>query len=119
MNSSRQEGARAMRSQLIERSANLLSNDNSDALGVALRRFFPGLKHAFVINWIPDQAEDIYWVLIGQMSIAQIEIVRGDGANSYPPKLRMVELSTYQNKRHSRDVRERLAMALELIKSLS
>lgn len=118
MNSSRQEGARVMRNQLIERSANLISGNNSDALGVALREFFPGLKHAFVINWIPDQSEDIYWVLVDPTSIAQIEIARGEDAKCYLPKLQMVELASYQNKRHSRDVREKLAMALELIKSL-
>nr|WP_196493431.1 hypothetical protein [Burkholderia stagnalis] len=107
-----------MQNQLIERSANLLSSDNSDALGAALRGFFPDLKHAFVINWIPDQAEDIYWVLVGPTSIAQVEIMRYEDAKSYPPKFEMVELAVYQSKRHSRDVRERLAMALELIKSV-
>lgn len=118
MSSGRQEAERAMRNQLIQRSANLLTGDNPDALGVALRGFFPDLKHAFVINWIPDQAEDIYWILISPTSVAQIEIVRGGGAKSNPPKLHMVELAAYQSRRHSRDVRERMAMALELIKSL-
>jgi hypothetical protein len=118
MKSSRLEGAKAMRNKLIERSEDLISNSNSDAVGVALRGFFPDLKHAFVINWIPDQAEDIYWVLVGPASIVQIEIMRGEDANLYPPKMKMIELVAYQNKRHSRDVRERLAMALELIKSL-
>lgn len=117
MNSSRQKREEAIRYQLTQRSDNLLLDDNPDALGMAIRDFFPDLTRAFVINWMPDQDEDIYWVLIDPMGIAQVEILRGEDAKFYPPKLQMIELVAYKNKQHSRDVRERLAMALELIKS--
>ncbi|HHY6927003.1 hypothetical protein [Burkholderia ambifaria] len=117
MNSSRQKREREIRHQLTQRSDDLLLDDNPDTLGMALRGFFPDLTRAFVIHWIPDQAEDIYWILVSPTGIAQIEIVRGQDVRSYPPKLRMVGLAAYQSKRHSRDVREKLAMALELIKS--
>lgn len=41
-----------------------------------------------------------------------------EDVKSRPPQLRMVEIAAYQRKRNLRDVREKLAKALELIKSL-
>jgi hypothetical protein len=115
MSAGRQMAVEATRQHLLQSSASLLVSN--DALGLALRRFFPELKRAFVMNWIPEQGEDIYWVLVSSTEVAEIEIPRVIGAESNLPSLKIVALDAYQKKRHSRDVRQRLEVGVELIKS--
>jgi hypothetical protein len=118
MNTGKQRIVEALRQQLLQNSASLVADEESNVLGSALRRLFPGLKQAFVLNCVPEQGEDIYWVLVSSTEIAEIEISRGTYAeNSHPPLLKMIALDAYRKKRHSRDVRQRLEMGLELIKS--
>jgi hypothetical protein len=115
MNAGKNMAVEATRRHLLQSSANLLVSN--DALGLALRHFFPELKLAFVMNWIPEQGEDIYWVLISSTEVAEVEIPRGIGAESNSPSLKIVALDAYQKKRHSRDVRHRLEVGVELVKS--
>jgi hypothetical protein len=68
------------------------------------------------MNFVPDQAEDIYWVLVSRTDVAEIEIPRGEHAENNPPSLKIIALAAYQKKRHSRDVRQKLEVAVELIK---
>ncbi|MBY8934410.1 hypothetical protein J1G32_08815 [Pseudomonas fluorescens] len=38
-----------------------------------LRSCFPAINLAFVLDWVPEQGEDIYWVLIDNSRVAMIE----------------------------------------------
>jgi hypothetical protein len=116
MSTGKQVAMEAIRQHLLQRSASLLAGNGTDSLGLALRRFFPELKQAFVMNSVPEQAEDIYWVLVSPTDIAEIEIPRGIYAENSSPSLKMLTLEMYQKKRHSRDVRQRLKIAVELFK---
>lgn len=115
MSARRQMTMETTRQQLLQSSASLLAG--SDDLGLVLRRFFPELKRAFVMHWIPEQGEDIYWVLIGPTEIAEIEIPREIDGERNSPSLRIMAFDVYKKKRHSRDVRQRLEVGVELIKS--
>ena len=115
MNTGKQIAVEAIRQHLIQRSASLFADNETDPLGLALRGFFPELKHAFVVNSIPEQAEDIYWVIVSPTEVAEIEIPRGEYAENNPPLLKIMALDVYEKRRHSRDVRQRLEIGLELI----
>ncbi|MEM5342284.1 hypothetical protein [Paraburkholderia azotifigens] len=117
MSTSKQMAAEAIRQDLLQSSASLLSGNEADALGRALRRFFPELNHAIVVHWIPEQAEDIYWVLVSRTEIAEIEIPRGNYAEENPPMLKILDVGAYMKKRHSRDVRQKLEVGLKLFKN--
>ncbi|MBN3755505.1 hypothetical protein G3N95_21355 [Paraburkholderia sp. Tr-20389] len=108
----------AIRRDLLQSSASLLAGNETDALGLALRRLFPEIAYAFVVHWIPEQAEDIYWVLVSPTEVAEIEIPRGEYAEGNTPLLKVLDVAVYQKMRHSRDVRQRLEIGLELIKSI-
>jgi hypothetical protein len=116
MSTGRQVTAETIRQRLLQGSADLLADKCKDVLGLALRHFFPGLKRAFVMHWIPEQGEDIYWVLVSSTEIAEIEIPRAAYAESNPSSLRIMALDVYQKKRHSRDVRQKLEIGVELMK---
>ena len=106
----------AIRQHMLQRSASLLAGNDTDSLGIGLRGFFPSLKQAFLVSSVPEQGEDIYWVLVSPTDIAEIEIPRGTYAENSPPSLKMLALDMYQKKRHPRDVRQRLEIAVELFK---
>ncbi|WP_233833537.1 hypothetical protein [Paraburkholderia sp. ZP32-5] len=107
----------AIRHDLLQSSASLLAGNETDALGIALRHLFPGIAYAFVLHWIPEQAEDIYWVLVSPTEVAEIEVPRDGYVEGNTPLLKVLDAAAYQKQRHSRDVRQRLEIGLELIKS--
>lgn len=42
----------------------------------ALRLRYPDLKFAYMIEWIPEQGEDIYYILVNSTKIAIVEVDR-------------------------------------------
>ncbi|GAB2895459.1 hypothetical protein GCM10027093_33730 [Paraburkholderia jirisanensis] len=117
MSTGKKSAIEASRQYLLQRSASLVTRNETDSLSLALHRFFPKLRHAFVLHWIPEQAEDIYWVLVSPTEIAEIEVPRGDYALESLPSLKLIDIGAYQQRRHSRDIRQKLEISLELLKN--
>jgi hypothetical protein len=115
MNIDKRVRGEAVRQKLLESSKNLI--DGTDALSETLRGGFPGIKLAFVVDCIPEQGGDIYRILVNSTTIAEVEVARGVCSMSNPSRLKTVELSVYQQRRHSRAVRQTLEVALDLMKS--
>ena len=61
-----------VRSELLGASDRLCSKNDQSELGLALRSYVPALECAFILEWLPEQAEDIYWVLTGFNEIAKV-----------------------------------------------
>jgi len=114
----RQSRRASIRNELLRRSEALCSRDDQSGLGLALRGFLPTLERAFVLDCLPEQGEDIFWVLTGPTEIVKIEVLRNQASNEehvFPPQ--MMNIATFRQTRHSRDVREKLEIALELIRA--
>lgn len=84
-------------------------------MGLALRRFLPTLDHAFILEWLPEQAEDIFWVLTSLSTIVKVEIRRGQLDGEEDVSLDTIDVAMFRRKPHSRQVREKLEIALELM----
>ncbi|MBJ9941664.1 hypothetical protein I7819_17455 [Burkholderia multivorans] len=104
-----------VRQKLLENSKNVIGG--TDALSETLRANFPEIRLAFVVDCIPEQGEDIYRILVNSTTIAEVEIARRADTMSSPPILKTIELSVYQQKRHSLVVRQTLDVARGLMKS--
>lgn len=102
--------------ELLAASEQLCSKSDQSGLGLALRSYRPALKCAFILECIPEQAEDIYWVLTGFDEIANVEVPRGRSNDGVPALLQNMDVATYRGKRHSRDAMEKLEIALELLR---
>ncbi|CAM2191699.1 PilZ domain-containing protein [Paraburkholderia kururiensis] len=113
-NSERRE---SVRKELLATSKRLCSKSDRSALGLALRRLLPNLERAFVLKWVPEQGEDIYWVLTGSAEVVTVELPRGQPHAEKSAALQMTDVATFQCKHHSRDVREKLEIALELVRA--
>ena len=73
---------------LIHSSKLLLEGHTNRRLLEAILSEFGNLSEAFVIDWIPEQGEDIYTVVIPPDTVAIVEISRDDrvSRNASDPK---------------------------------
>lgn len=96
-------------------SEKLCDKRDRSALGLALRTLLPTVHHAFIVRCVPEQSEDIYWLLVSPREIVRAEIHR-DRASNEKPVMSLMGLDEFRRNRLSREVRDRLRLALELIR---
>lgn len=100
-----------MREELLR--SNLALRDGSyERLTEALESANVNVARAYVINWIPEQAEDIYAVLVSAGEVVTVEVPRGEGQ----VLLERDELVKYEDK-CSKSQRLKVAVALALLAS--
>lgn len=117
MTEKKYESRKSVREELLRTSDQLCSEADRSGLGIALRNLLPGLQRAFILRWLPEQAEDIYWVLTGPIEIVKIEIPRIRANTDEPASLQIIDLVTFRKGVLSREVSERLEVALDLIRA--
>ena len=100
-----------MREELIR--SNLSLQDGSyGRLVSALESANVNVVGAYVLNWIPEQAEDIYAVLVSANEVLTVEVPRGEGE----VLLEREELAGYEGK-CSKVQRLKIAVAQDLLAS--
>lgn len=104
-----------IKDDLLESKAHLFSGDMNNILLMALRFFFPSLSCAFVIDSIPEQEEDIFFVLIDEKKVAIIEIPRGIDAGIKNILIEVVSVEEYKKRSLVVDTRRKLCVALDLM----
>ena len=100
--------------QLKQASASLCSATDGSPLAQAVRRHFPGAT-VFPIHWVPEQAEDIHWLLVSSTEVAQLTICRKPVVAGADVVVQMIALETYSKRRLVKPVRRKLNAALELL----
>jgi hypothetical protein len=95
-------------------SASLASATNNSTLAEAVRRHFPNAT-VFPIDWMPEQAEDIHWLLISPTEVAQITVNREPARAGAEVVVEMIALQTYSKRQLTKPVRRKLNGALELL----
>jgi hypothetical protein len=101
--------------ELLREAKNLFFGDGNDVFSLEVRRLFPNLSQAFVLYCLPEQAEDIYWLLVSSTDIAKIEIPRHLNDGKGITSIEMTSVEAYRHRRLSRDARQKLEVALEII----
>jgi hypothetical protein len=96
------------REQLVASNLSLRTGDS--ALARALQAHGVDLATAYILEWIPEQAEDLFVVLTGDRRVVRLEVIRDGGAvvafddspvRAYKPRKRLDRL--------------RVAVALDLL----
>ncbi|NMV40553.1 hypothetical protein [Ralstonia insidiosa] len=103
-----------MMDELIQASAWLRSEGNLSPLSQEVRRRFPG-KTVFPVRWLPEQGEDIHWLLVGPTEVARIEIRRELFGVDGVPSVEIIDLQTYRSGSLSKTGRRMLDAAVELL----
>lgn len=83
-----------IRQQLIKSNKSLFEEEEKLRLRDVLQENFPNMRTAYVINWIPEQGEDIYKVLVDDILIADIELDRLN--QDTKPLIKSVPISEYK-----------------------
>ncbi|PSL34766.1 hypothetical protein [Chitinophaga ginsengisoli] len=98
-----------IRIQLIQSNRWLLNSENR--LNKVLKSVYPEMRTAYTLNWIPEQGENVYTILINDSIIATIEL------DKYSDRS-IVETTTVPLYLHGRSKRHQiqLAVALDLVK---
>ncbi|MFJ5236462.1 hypothetical protein ACIP86_06975 [Pseudomonas neuropathica] len=104
-----------VRADLLSSMASMFSGGTNPLLLAALKAAFPWLSFALIVNWIPEQAEDIYWVLIDLDRIATVEISRLS-SNLEDVSVEVLDLNKYKERRLSIENRRKLEVAIDLMK---
>jgi hypothetical protein len=108
-----------LREELTVSNAALRAGSGNPALCAALLSFGADPKTALVLDWIPEQSEDIYIVLDGIRRVLTIELPRGE--SGMPPAVTVVPFATFRESivKGSRQVRLKFAVALALLQEIS
>lgn len=62
-----------IRKQLVKSNESLFKSEENKRLLEVIRSLYPEMKVAYIIDWIPEQGEDIYKLLINENIILEIE----------------------------------------------
>ncbi|MGE8567936.1 MAG: hypothetical protein ACN6PV_15790 [Achromobacter sp.] len=104
-----------VQADLLSSMASMFSGGTNPLLLAALKTAFPWLSFALIVNWIPEQAEDIYWVLIDLNRIATVEIPRSSN-DVIGVSVEVLDINIYKERRLSIDSRRKLEAAIELMR---
>ncbi|WP_197331821.1 hypothetical protein [Ralstonia syzygii] len=111
------EGRTLVREELVRVSKELCSKDGQSRLGLALSGILPILDHEFILHWVPEQKEDIYWVLISPVEVVEVELPRNQASGEEPVSLKVMDVAMFLQRYLPREVKERLEIALELTRT--
>lgn len=98
----------------LRKSAESLFENESSPLLRALRLVRPNLRQAYVLSWIPEQAEDIYDVLVDKDTVCTVEVRRTSTSVSGEIK-GCCSVHEYRLKNKSKEKNRKLIAALRMI----
>lgn len=100
------------RSELIDSNHLLFSGRGNRRLLASINRAFSDMESAFVLDWVPEQGEDIFTVLVNDNKIAVFELARSSNELADACDVRTVEAYRRGLRKH-RAIK--LAVALDLL----
>lgn len=81
-----------------------------------LLELLSGCASTYVLNWIPEQGENIYELLVSEQEVLIVEIPKAD---NLPLSVRSILMGDYLNRVKSKQKKLRLSIAMRLIKNSS
>jgi hypothetical protein len=101
----------AYRRELVAAHHSLFNDKKKEGLLSFLRLRYHAMRTAYVLDWIPEQGDDTYCVLIDAKTVVWVEVSREEGVS--PTIVDEMSLHRYQNGL-SKTGRIKLSVALDL-----
>ena len=102
------------REEMLKSMDSMFSGKTNPLLLAAIKKFLPDLHFAPVVKWIPEQAEDIYWIMIDVSHIAMIEIPR-HSIKLTDIEIEIIGVKEYKKQSTSKESRRKLETAINLM----
>ena len=87
-------------------------------LGVELLRVlkdnFPTAESAYILQWIPEQGEDIFWILIKPSIVSVIEVPRLGNHLTSKSTFRVMTTDDYLKRRLTPETKRKVSLAVKL-----
>lgn len=103
-----------LKAQLLDQSRRIMAGTDMSGLGDILKKSFPSLSQPILIDCVPEQREDIYWLLLSLEEVAVVEIPRKPTGEEKVICKKM-SIESYCQRYFLRDTRQKLEVALEII----
>jgi hypothetical protein len=94
----------------------ILDGNTHPLLTSLLKAKFDSLDFAVPIHWIPDQSEDIHWIVIDDRRVAVVMIPRRIDLRTVVEPIEIMDLHELRKRRLSAEVRRNLEAATLLLK---
>jgi hypothetical protein len=101
--------------ELIESQRDLCEGRNGITLLNTLKSKFPQAQGFFLLKWIPEQGEDIFWVLTSPNTVAVVEVLRNAPPPSDLVSYSQISVQQYIKTRLLPSSRRRLDIAIRLL----
>lgn len=111
------ESMKELKADLLHSADQLASGAANTSLRRVLEELRPEMQFVLIFNWIPEQGEDIYW-LLGDKEVLIVDVPREDD-NGSAAALEVVDLRTFGKKKLTVETKRRFEAALEIMKERS
>jgi hypothetical protein len=81
----------------------------------AISEGFPNASRGHLLQWLPDQGEDIFWVLIDPSKVAVIEIPRSNHGVGGAPLCKTIALQEYLSRPLTSENRRKARLAAKIM----
>jgi hypothetical protein len=98
---------------LIESKQRICNISDNNHLRKALFKIKPNFKTAYILNWFPEQGENIYTIITDDKDIIELEISRVDLSSE--PIWEIYNINEYRKQLRGKPANLRLIIALNLI----
>lgn len=99
---------------LLDTQKDLYSGRLGIGLLKTLKDSFPAEKCAYVLQWIPEQGEDIFWILAKPSIVCVIEVPRSSNAFLSESNIKIISLDDYLKKRLMPETKRKVGLAVKL-----
>jgi len=103
-----------LKEEMLTSMRKILSGKNNPMLSAIIKEKFPDTLFSPIIKIIPEQAEDIYWIMIDAINIAIIEIPRLSKKTA-DAKIEIININTYKKHITSKESRRKLEVAEKIM----
>jgi hypothetical protein len=104
-----------LKEEILKSMERMFSGQTNPLLLEAMNLFFPGLSCALILQSIPEQEEDRFWIMIDLKRIAILEIPR-ESKKVSDVKIEIIDFLTYKQQATSKESRRRINAAAEIMK---
>lgn len=103
-----------LKEEILKSMQRMFTGRTNPLLLKALNFYFPGLDFALLIKSIPEQAEDIFWIMIDLNRIAVLEIPRQSDELA-DVKNEIIDINAFKQQITSKESRRRFNAAEKLM----
>jgi len=109
------ESLKELKAELLHAADLLATGASNTSLRRVQEKLRPEMKLFLVFNWIPEQGEDIYWLLGDKEEILIVDLPR-QGSDESAASMEAIDLRTFSKKKLTAETRRRFEAALEIVK---